>query len=346
MMEVGSNATVVEGIEEIRRSSHNASTMIQQLMAFSRKQSLTPEIFDVGELLRKLEKLLFPLIGENIELSISVDHDDCCIHADPTQIEQTIINLCINARDAMPNGGAIAVATRRDQIGEDSPIAQEVAVGDYLVISVADTGCGMEEEIVGQIFDPFFTTKRVGKGSGLGLSLVYGIVRQSKGHIDVSSTVGVGTTFELFFPVAETVEFLEKSVQLRSAAAQGGLETILFVEDEESLRRITRKTLTRLGYTVIEAENGIEALKTLEEHGPEAFDLLLTDVVMPEMGGLELWEKSSILAPQLRVLFISGYTGELDVRQDVLNPDLTLLQKPFSLVDLSRRIRKILDSKG
>ncbi|MEW6208065.1 MAG: PAS domain S-box protein [Acidobacteriota bacterium] len=328
--------------EEIRKAGKRAATLTGQLLAFSRRQMLQTRVLNLNSVINDSIKMLRRMIGEDVELITRLDDDLALVRADPGQIEQVIMNLAVNARDAMPQGGTLTIETANTLIDE-SYTRKHVStrLGRYVRLKVNDTGCGMDEEICLRIFEPFFTTKERGKGTGLGLSTVYGIVKQSGGHITVNSQPNKGTTFRILLPMVE-----EKTDEAGAPAAHRahppkGSETILVVEDEEAVRKLTRIILSVGGYTVLEAANGREAIEMCSQR---SVDLLLTDVVMPQMSGRELVEKVSIICPQMKVLYMSGYTDDAMIRHGVLDAGVPLLQKPFTPEALSQKVREVLDN--
>ena len=320
-----------EKLEEVRKASERAGALTRQLLAFSRKQVLKPEVLSLNAVVQDLEKMLRRVIGEDIELAISLSSDLANTRADRGQIEQVILNLAVNARDAMREGGRLSLETRNVETGID-PVS-------HVLLRLTDTGCGMDEEIIAQIFEPFFTTKGEGKGTGLGLSTVYGIVKQSGGTIQVASKPGKGTTFEILFP---RVDEVADPVERRSArSTSGGTETILVVEDETAVRKLARDILMAGGYTVLEAPHGGEAVLICERH-PGPIHLMVTDVVMPRMNGFELRERLRPLRPRMKVLYMSGHTDHVILDQGRLKPGLAFLQKPFTPQGLSSKVRETL----
>ncbi len=331
-------------IAAIQQATDRATTLTRQLLAFSRKQILELKIVDMNAIVQDMERLLRPLIGENIELVTGVAADLGRTRADAGQIEQVIMNLVVNAKDAMPDGGKIIIQTANVNLGDDFRIQySDTQPGPYVMLSISDTGHGMDKETQSRVFEPFFTTKEKGKGTGLGLSTVYGIIKQSGGYVFVQSEAGRGTTFRIYLPlVADAVETVGASPTAPSAG--GGSETVLLVEDEESVRQLVRETLEGKGYKVLESENGSTALKIAAEH-PGAIDLLITDVVMPGMSGNELAKQLCAAYPRTRVLYLSGYTEEDVVHSSSSHAGTAFLQKPFTLQVLSRKVREVLQQQ-
>jgi PAS domain S-box-containing protein len=329
-------------VEEVRKAGERAASLTRQLLAFSRKQVLQPVALGLNALVSDMEKMLRRLIGEDVELRTALAPDLGRVKADPGQVEQVVMNLCVNARDAMPRGGKLTVETENVALDEEYA-SRHVGVtpGPYVMLSVSDTGTGMDEETRERIFEPFFTTKEQGKGTGLGLSTVYGIVKQSGGYIEVSSEVGRGTTFRVYFPRAgEGAQEYRRGAEPEEVLR--GAETILLTEDEEMVRRLAREVLEIYGYRVLEAANGGAAFLICERHeGP--IHLLVTDVVMPEMSGPELAERLARLRPDMRVLYMSGYTDTAILTQGVLEEGADFIHKPFTPGDLARKVREVLD---
>ncbi|HXG46755.1 MAG TPA: ATP-binding protein, partial [Methylomirabilota bacterium] len=311
-------------------------------LAFSRKQILQPRLFDLNAVVRDAERMLARLIGDDVTLLTDLAPNVVPVRADPGQFHQVLLNLAVNARDAMPRGGTLTIRTVERELRET--IADvggpEAAPGRYVILEVCDTGVGISEEVKPYLFEPFFTTKEDGKGTGLGLSTVYGIVKQSGGYVEVESTVGRGTTFRIYLPRAEM------SVPAADPAPvpewPRGAETVLLVEDEEAVRRFARLTLERAGYTVLEARDGEEGLHVCRTH-PGRIDILVTDVAMPRLGGRALAEEALRQRPKLRVLYLSGYTDDPAVRLEAAGGDSAFLQKPFSPYALVERVRTLLD---
>jgi len=327
--------------DEIKTAGERAASLTKQLLAFSRKQVIEPKVLDLNTTIRQSAPMLQRLIGEDIRLGTHLDDNLGQVMADPDQIHQVIMNLAVNARDAMPDGGNLEIATANvDLAAEDTTaIPADSAPGRYVLLSVTDTGEGMDETIRKNIFEPFFTTKQAGKGTGLGLSTVYGIIRQNGGWIDVWSEVGVGSAFKIYLPRTDEAPVAPKGGI--SSPTEGGIEKILVVEDQEAVRSFVVVALRQYGYQVLEASDGNEAM-TIAGCQLGQLDLLLTDVVMPGMNGRELSGRLKELYPDLRVLFISGYTADVIARRGVLDPGVTFLHKPFSAEELAAKVREVL----
>jgi signal transduction histidine kinase/ActR/RegA family two-component response regulator len=326
-------------IEEIKNAGERASGLTRQLLAFSRKQVLEPQILDPNQTVRNMVKMLRVLIGEDIELVTSFSDQIGRVQADPGQLEQVVMNLAVNARDAMPNGGKLVVETQTCEFdASDAATNCDITPGSYVLITVTDTGCGMSRETLQHIFEPFFTTKEAGKGTGLGLATVYGIVKQSRGHITVDSEPSGGTTFKVYFPS------LDKSIPLAAPRPAGqapkGDGTILLVEDEAPLRVLAAESLKRLGYTVLQAGNGLEALAVADRHSGQ-IDIVLTDIVMPRMGGPAFVEKLRQRREGFAVIFMSGYTDAAALENAKIGSDAILLNKPFSTEVLASKISEV-----
>ncbi len=338
-------STLRRDVEEIRKAGDRAATLTRQLLAFSRRQILQPKVLDLNAVVGGMERMLRRLIGEDIELSADLSPSLSPVKADPGQIEQVIVNLAVNARDAMPGGGRIRIATSDAELSPAYAVAHPgVVPGPHVLLSVADTGHGMSEETRAHLFEPFFTTKEKGKGTGLGLATVYGIVQQSGGHIRVTSVPGGGATFFIYLPRIESGEGdLPGGQHLSLPRPSPGTETILLAEDEEVVRRLAREILSENGYKVLEAGNGREALLISEAHRGE-IHLLLTDVVMPTMSGRELTDRIRPLRPDLRIMYMSGYTDDAILRHGVLENGIPFLQKPFTPEELARKVREVLDA--
>ncbi len=330
-------------VDETLKAGERAATLIRQLLTFSRKQSLDPTVLSLNTAVTSLESLLRRLISEDIQLVSTLDPTNGRLRADQAQLEQVLVNLVVNARDAMPKGGTLTIETAQAELTR-SPVyhLNPLPPGPYIRLSVSDTGCGMDRQTQSHIFEPFFTTKGEGKGSGLGLSTVFGIVTQCGGAIDVTSRVGHGTRFDLYFPSVES-DILATAPPQSQGQPQRGTETILLVEDEPSVRTLVRDELRKLGYRVIEAKNGVEAcLLATQQAG--SLQLLLADVVMPGMGGRELAQHLSVIKPDLRTLFISGYMDDVGIMAGQEEGTSSFLQKPFTPEVLARAVRNLLDT--
>jgi PAS domain S-box-containing protein len=332
-------------MDEVQKAADRAATLTRQLLAFSRRQVLAPKVVNLNYLVEDMNKLLRRLLGEDIELCVRLGGDLGSVKADPGQIEQVIMNLAVNARDAMPRGGQLTLETANIELDQAySRQHAPVVPGSYVMLAITDTGSGIDAETLSHVFEPFFTTKEQGKGTGLGLSTVYGIVKQSGGYIWPYSEPGMGTTFKIYLPrVDEKAERAQARAQ--AASGLGGTETILLVEDEEGVRALTRQILQRHGYTVLEAEHGQDALLLCERYsGP--IHLLLSDVVLAShMSGRELVQHLAPLRREMKVLYMSGYSDEAIVHHGVLEPGTAFLQKPFTTESLMRKLREVLDSK-
>jgi signal transduction histidine kinase/ActR/RegA family two-component response regulator len=330
------------GIELIQRTAGRAADLTRQLLAFGRKQVLEPVVLDLSAVTMDMKDMLGRLIGEDIALLTTPTPELGRVKADRGQIEQVIMNLAVNARDAMPQGGRLILETANVEL-DDEYVRRHIGArpGPHVMLAVSDTGTGIPREIQPHIFEPFFTTKEQGKGTGLGLATVYGIVKQSGGYVEVDSEPDQGTTFRIYLPRLDAAATaVDRSP--RPTAAAGGSETILLVEDEEGVRELARDILRASGYTVLEARSGHEALLLCERHqGP--LDLLLTDVVMPRMSGRELAERLGPIRPDLSVLYMSGYTDDAVIRHGVLGAGTAFLQKPFAPAALVQRVRESLD---
>lgn len=331
-------------VDEMLKAGHRAAGLTRQLLAFSRQQMMDPRILDLNLVVRDMEKMLKRLIGEDIRLLTHLDRSLGRIKADQGQIEQVLMNLAVNARDAMPKGGELVIETSNYYVDEEFArlYPYPVLVGEYVLLSVADTGIGMDVATRARVFEPFFTTKEKGQGTGLGLSMVYGVVKQSGGYIDVSSEPGQGASFKILLPTAKEALTRQSAVN-PSPELLHGTETVLLVEDEASLRKLTCQLLALCGYTVLGADSGAEALKVSREYeGP--IHLLLTDVVMPAMSGRAVADQIMRDRPETHVLYMSGYTGQTVGQHGVLAEGSFYLQKPFTREGLARKVREALDS--
>jgi two-component system cell cycle sensor histidine kinase/response regulator CckA len=330
-------------INQVHQNALRAAALVGQLLAFSRKQTMQPKSLALGDVIGELAQMLRRLLGEGINLAVEKDSDLWPVHADEAQLSNAIINLVVNARDAMPSGGTVTITTSNQSIGAASTLGTAImAAGDYVMIAVADTGVGMSKEIQSKIFDPFFTTKPVGQGTGLGLATVYGIVKQSGGFITVDSEVGAGTAFKIYLP-RQRVD-ASAPVEAASPAAPRdvtGQDTILLVEDEEAVRSFAARALRMRGYNVLEAAGGEEALEIVKS-GASEIHLLITDVVMPNMDGPTLVRHVKELKPGLAVIFMSGYAEEAFRRNDQNSEDIHFLPKPFGLKQLAAKVKDVL----
>ncbi|MCB0155683.1 MAG: PAS domain S-box protein, partial [Anaerolineae bacterium] len=330
-------------LTQILRASNSATALTRQLLAFSRKQHLTPTILDLNDLIDNLQKMLRRLIGEDIELVTELYAGLWSVLADPSQLEQVLLNLAINARDAMPTGGTLTISTANVDLSKPEPTPhREASSGPMVRLTVSDTGQGMDAQTREQIFEPFFTTKQAGQGTGLGLAMVYGTIKQSGGDIMVSSEVGQGSTFDIYLPSAEKQLPDHLLDPITKREVPGGGETILLVEDESVVREITAVILEDAGYTLLVASRG-EAALALNEHHPGSIDLLITDVIMPEMSGPALTEQLIVYHPALKVLYISGYPDEAINRYGLFANQVELLTKPFTPTALLTKVRQVLD---
>jgi two-component system, cell cycle sensor histidine kinase and response regulator CckA len=329
-------------VEQIRRASERAATLTRQLLAFSRRQFLQPQVIDVNTLVGNLATMLRRLIGEDIHLELRLDADAGRVSADPGQLEQVIMNLAVNARDAMPQGGRLTLETAPASLDQAFVAAHPGATaGAHVRLSIHDTGCGMGPDVLAHLFEPFFTTKEPGRGTGLGLSTVYGIVKQHRGYVDVVSEVGRGSSFGVYLPRVEARPTPERPLP-RERLKPGSRETVLFVEDEVALRDLMQRVLGKGGYTVLAAGDGLEALALAEAH-PGRVDIMVTDVIMPRMSGPELAARLRARDPAIQVLYVSGYTADQLRAQTDLGADATLLAKPFTSDGLLRKVREVLD---
>lgn len=335
---------VYKDLTVIKDCGLKAASLTQQLLGFSRKQIIEKKVIDINEIIRNLNKMLLRLIGENVSLKLDVSEKPAYILADAGQIEQVLINLIVNARDALPDGGKIIVSSQKKLIDEKTAEKLTLsASGIYQIISVKDDGTGIEPKILDKIFEPFFTTKEVGKGTGLGLATAYGITKQNNGHIKVKSELGKGTEFTVYVPAIEAEEKPEE-VENEIANIEGGSETILLVEDEEAIRDFVSSILEEYGYKVLEAVDGENGLEVANQY-PQKIHLLLTDIRMPKMTGPELAEQVKLKHQDMKVLFVSGHTGNDNLRKKIEESQAGFLQKPFSFEALIEKVRTILDSK-
>jgi len=342
LLKLDETEQVQKNLVKIKEVKNAASSLIRQLLAFSKKQKIRQQVLDINSIVENMENLLTRFIGEDIELKTDLESATGLVSADQGQIEQIIMNLALNARDAMPSGGIFTIATSQEVFDKDS--AQEHAdlkPGQYVRLTISDTGVGMDEETLSHVFEPFFTTKEESKGTGLGLTTVYGIVKQSKGCISLKSEPGQGTTFEIYLPgVAKAREVITGKKERIEPA--GGTETVLVVEDNIYVRELTVTALKDYGYTILEAESGIEALRLCSRH-EGSIDLLITDIVLPRMSGLQLAENLEQTYPGLKTLYISGYPEDVVANYGIPDARTNLLEKPFSPSKLAHKVREVLD---
>jgi two-component system, cell cycle sensor histidine kinase and response regulator CckA len=327
-------------VQAIGEAGQRAASLTAQLLTFSRRTILTLTVLDLNQTVHKLGAMLTRLIGEDVKLSMALSTEFTPINADPSQVDQVLVNLVLNARDAMPSGGELTISTKSMELGPND--TSGLPAGKYVALVVRDTGVGMSDEVKGKLFEPFFTTKGVGKGTGLGLATLYGIMQQLHGHVSVESSVGKGSTFTLLFPTADRAQ-PTKSKAAENDAVVHGSGTILVVEDEPAVRQLVRRVVKARGYVVLDAPDGVQALALMSKHeGP--IDLLITDVVMPNMGGRELAERIRERDPRVKVIFMSGYTDDEVIRQGVSHAEQAFLQKPFSATGLAEKVREVLEA--
>ena len=333
-----------DDIGHVLKAAERAAALTQQLLAFSRRQVIQAQVLNLNELILDVDKMLRRLVGEDIEFVTLPASELGLVKADPSQIQQVIANLVVNARDAMPNGGKLTIGTANVTLDEaDTGHHVSVVPGDYVMLAVSDTGMGMSEEVKAHLFEPFYTTKEVGKGTGLGLATIYGIVMQHRGNIRVYSEPGQGTTFKVYLPRANGTAG-QSLTRAEAGSLPRGTETILVAEDEPSVRSVAVRILRGLGYTVLETGNGDQALRVAQKHQGQ-IQLLLTDVVMPRMDGQELATRLRVVHPSIKVVFVSGYTEDGTIRRGVLEEGVAFLQKPFTALSLAQKVREVLDTE-
>ncbi len=329
-------------VEQILASANRAASLTQGLLAYSRKQAINPRPVDLNEIIRKVDRLLTRLIGEDVELKTLLADNEISVLADASQIEQVLMNLATNARDAMPKGGHLFIETELVEMDEDTAKAHDFQKpGTYALLAVTDSGTGMDEKTRERIFEPFFTTKESGRGTGLGLALVYGITKQHEGSIHVYSEEGKGTTFKIYLPVVPTAA--AETLHTNLPPIEGGTETILVAEDDETVRTLTSSILEQFGYTVIRAEDGEDAVNKFMANRDKV-KILLLDVIMPKKNGKDVYDKIRIFKPEVKALFLSGYTAEIIQQKGLLDKGLNFILKPAPMNDLLRKVRSILDS--
>jgi signal transduction histidine kinase len=342
LMSMEEDHPVRSSIDQMLSAADRAATLTQSLLAFSRRQIINPRAVSAGGIIERVQKLLHRIIGEDIELTTAFTAEDATVLVDAGQIEQVLINLCANARDAMPDGGHLAIETSLATIGEDYIRAHGYGkVGDYVLITVTDDGQGIDEQTRQRIFEPFFTTKEVGKGTGLGLAMAYGIVKQHSGYINVDSQPGRGTTFRIYLP-RHRMAVSTAAASEPAPPPRGGTETVLLAEDDAQLRKLARSVLVDFGYTVIESSDGADAIEKFREHR-DRVQIIVVDVVMPKKNGREVYEAARQIKPGVKVLFMSGYPSNVIASKGVLEPGITLLSKPLAPQDLLRAVRTALD---
>ena len=330
-------------LREIKKAGERAASLTQQLLAFSRNQVLEPKVLDLNIVVGESEKMLRRLLGEDIDLATVLNPKLGSVETDPSQLEQVLMNLVINARDAMPQGGKLTIETANAVLDRTyCQIHDDVKPGNYVMLAVRDTGCGMDEQTQGHIFEPFFTTKELGKGTGLGLAMIHGFINQSGGHILVESEVGLGSTISIYLPEVQKVPRSPENLPQTIEKMPHGDETILLVEDDDAVRTFASQVLQDCGYTIIEAASGQEAIQLLKKH-PEQVHMLVSDVVMPSLSGREVAEQVKALIPAIKVLFLSGYTDDAVIRHGILASEVAFLQKPFTPSELGLKVRNVLD---
>ena len=329
--------------QEVKKAATRAASLTSQLLAFSRKQVLQPRVLDLNGVVSDMDKMLRRLLGEHLNLAAALHADLGRVKADPGQIQQVIMNLAVNARDAMAAQGKLTIETSNVALdAEYCRRRSDATPGEYVLLALTDSGAGMTAEVQARLFEPFFTTKELGKGTGLGLATCHGIIKQSGGHITVYSEVNHGTTFKIYLP--RVYDALDVAAQREApAGVHTGTETVLLVEDEPMLRELGLLVLSGLGYRVLPADNGVQALRLLDQHRGQDIHLLVTDVVMPEMGGKELAEKLRLLSPRTKVLFCSGYTEDAIINQGRLDPGICFMQKPYTIASLACKVREVLE---
>jgi CheY-like chemotaxis protein len=343
--DIGHDHPLQKYAEQIRLAAKRAAGLTQQLLIFSRKQTVQAVVLDLNEVVESMDKMLLRLIDENIEMKVVYGKQTGQIMADSGYIWQVLMNLVVNARDAMPDGGKLTIETSKVALDQSYAHSHPgVTPGTYVMLSVSDTGTGMTDEVKARLFEAFFTTKPTGKGTGLGLVTCQTIIRQSGGHIEVFSQVGQGTTFKIYFPRIEQPAHTATISLTRSGPLRRGTETLLVVEDDPAVRHLAQGVLQTQGYNVLTAPNGQDALRVAQEHQGEPIALVITDVIMPRMGGKVMAEWLKITYPNLKVLFTSGYTEDAIAHHGVLDEGVEFLPKPYSTASLARKVRELLDA--
>ena len=333
--------SVLEPVKEIRTAGERATGLTRQLLGFSRQTMLQPEVLDLNLVVEDTGKMLRRLIGEDIRFTMALDPQLSRVKVDPGQLDQVLMNLAVNARDAMPKGGCLTIETANIRLGDEDATRLECRPGRYVMLAITDTGVGMKPEVRARVFEPFFTTKEVGKGTGLGMAMVFGIVKQSGGGIAVDSEPGRGSTFRIYLPAVSEPEARKNESGIKPGVR--GTETILLVEDEDGVRRLALTTLKLHGYDVLAARDGEDALRVAGECH-RTIHLLLTDVIMPNLSGPELAERIKRLRPGIKVLFMSGYTDDAVMRHGILQSEVCFIQKPYTPLGLVRKAREVLDA--
>jgi CheY-like chemotaxis protein len=329
-------------LANIQEAGQRARDLTQQILAFSRRQVLRMATLDLNAELRSIEKMLRRLIGEDVDVVVRLGDEPLWVRADGSQLHQIVMNLAVNSRDAMPGGGTLTIATGAVRLEQDDVLSHpEIQPGPYAALTVSDTGTGMDPETLSHVFEPFFTTKELGRGTGLGLATVYGIVKQHGGHVQVRSEAGRGATFQIYLPRL-TEAGAARDVAPAAAPSAAGSETVMVVEDDDAVRRLASSVLAAQGYTILEARSADEALEVASRH-TGSLDLVLTDVILPGLNGRELYARLAAHSPGLRALFMSGYSGDVVARHGVLEAGVEFIEKPFAMTTLTRRIREVLD---
>ncbi|MCG8551903.1 MAG: ATP-binding protein, partial [Desulfobacterales bacterium] len=330
-------------MEEIQKAAERSAALTKQLLTFARKQIISPEVLDLNDAVDSMLKMLRRLIGEDIDLSWMPADSLWPVEIDPSQVNQILANLCVNARDAIAGVGKLTIETQKKTFDQAYCAGHAgFKIGDYVMLAVTDNGCGMNQETLNNLFEPFFTTKNMGEGTGLGLAIIYGIVKQNNGFINVYSEPGRGTCFKIYLPKYRISEEASKETVTEKPVPTGN-ETILLVEDEPAILKMTRMMLERKGYSVLPADGPADAIRITNEHVGK-IDLLMTDVVMSEMNGRDLAKKVTGVFPDIKLLFMSGYAGDVIIHKGVLDDGVAFIQKPFSTNDLAKKIRKVLDN--